>query len=100
MATSSSRHTGDQVCQERQERGSRRRSIASPTPISETSTVNSVTWVMRKWWSRGSRLTASSSGSRPMAMPTATSTIGGETGTRRTSCGRTIASSRERPSRR
>jgi hypothetical protein len=82
IVTRSSRHTDDQVRHERHDRRSSARSIARPTPMRETSTVNSVTCVMSTRWSCGSRLVPSASGSSPTPMPTATSTIGGESAMR------------------
>jgi hypothetical protein len=73
--------------------------MARPTPIRETSTVNSVTCRTRSRWSCGSRLISSTIGSRPKAIPTPTSTIGGERAIRRVAWGSTVASSRESPSR-
>ena len=60
------------------------RSMARPTPMRETSTVNSVTWVM------SSRLSSARGSGRPQGQqadsrPTPTSTIGGDSATRRVS---------------
>ena len=95
MPISSSRQVDAHARHVAQERRCRGRSSASPTPISATSTQNSVRCSVSARWSTGEMVELP--GSSPMPAPTTTSTMGADSATLLSAVGSTTPSSNAAP---